>query len=150
MRGQTKFEFIFTVVIFAVVIFFAVTQMNTLFTAIVTDSRADVSKSLSTSVINILLKDDGEPPNWESNPGNAKWVGLANKPFILSKQKINQLQNDCSLLDSYNLQEYTLVIYNKTHRILFCGYESLETPTSIVIRYVLVDNGVGNVTLKVW
>jgi hypothetical protein len=150
MLGQTKFEFIFTVVIFAIVIFFAVSQVNILFTAIITDSTTDIAKTISTPVINLLVKDEGEPPNWESDPSNAKWVGLATDHFILSKQKVEELHNNCTLLNVYNLGEYNLVIYNKTHRILFCGYESLEIPKSIIIKYVFVDNDVGNVTLKVW
>ena len=150
MLGQTKFEFIFTVVIFTVIIFFAVSQINILFTAIITDSTTDIAKTISTPVINLLLKDEGEPPNWESDPSNAEWVGLATKPFVLSKQKVDELQNDCTLLNTYNLGEYNLIIYNKTHRILSCGYESLEIPKSIITKYVFVDSGVGNVTLKVW
>ena len=150
MLGQTKFEFIFTVVIFAMIIFFIVSQINILFTAIVTDSKTDITKTISMGVINLLLEDEGEPPNWESSPGNAEWVGLATEPYVLSKQKINEVQNDCSLLDDYNLGEYNLVIYNTTHRILSCGYEMLDIPVSIIIRYVFVDNDIGNVTLKVW
>jgi hypothetical protein len=150
MLGQTKFEFIFAVVIFAIIIFFAVSQINVLFTAIITDSTTDIAKTISTPVINLLLKDGGEPPDWESDPSNAKWVGLATDPFILSKQKVDELHNNCTLLNVYNLGEYSLVIHNKTHRILFCGYESLEIPKSIIIKYIFVDNDVGNVTLKVW
>lgn len=150
MLGQTKFEFIFTVIIFAIIIFFAVSQVNILFTAIITDSTTDIAKTISTPVINLLLKDEGEPPDWESDPSNTKWVGLATKPFVLSKQKVDELQNDCTLLNIYNLGEYNLMIYNKTHMILSCGYESLEIPKSIITKYVFVDNDVGNVTLKVW
>ncbi len=150
MLGQIKFEFIFAVVVFAIIIVFAVSQTNILFTAISVDSRTDILKTTTMSVINLLLKDEGEPSNWENNPPNTRWVGLAYSPFALSKQKINQLQNNCGLLDIYNLGEYSLVIYNETHRILFCGYSLAQTPITIVTRYVFVDNGIGNVTLKLW
>jgi len=150
MLGQIRIEFIFSVVIFCIILFFVVSQLNILFSAIITDSESDISKVIATNALTILLEDRGDPPNWQTNPENTKRVGLATEPFVLSKQKVNELNKNCSLLDNYNLKSYFLTIHNSTGQILSCGHNILDPPAAIVIRYAFVDNGVGNVTIKVW
>lgn len=150
MLGQTKFEFIFTVVIFAIIIFFAISQINILFTAIKTDAETDVSKSIATNAIVVLLEDRGDPPDWETDPPNAQRVGLAIKPYFLSRQKIQELNNRCDLLDNYNLKGYYLEILNSTQVALSCGYNMTSAPSAVVFRHILIEGDIGNVTLKVW
>jgi hypothetical protein len=150
MSGQIRIEFIFSVVIFCVILFFILSQLNILFSAIITDSESDISKVIATNAITVLLEDRGDPPNWQTNPGNTRWVGLAIEPYVLSKQKITELNKNCSLLDNYNLKFYFLIIYNSTSQILSCGHDILDPPVAVVMRYAFVDNGIGNVTIKVW
>ena len=168
MFGQIRIEFIFGIVIFALVIFYIVTQTNTLFSSLLTDSRSDTIKAKALNSIKILVEDVGDPPNWETvAPGNVKRVGLAYnqsyqpypfQPYNLSKSKILALESNCTntidlyknLLWNFELRGYRLKVYNSTHRILFCGFDSLEPPVAMETRYVFVDNGFGRVTLELW
>jgi hypothetical protein len=163
MYGQIKVEFIFGIVIFAMVIFFIVTQTNTLFSSLITDAKSDSLKAKASNAIEILVGDQGDPPNWETiaqaNPGNVKRVGLAyNQPYNLSRNKISSLSQNCTgtsdyyknLLSNFNLNAYTLKIYDSTGQILICGIESTEPPAVIETRYVIIGNDFGNVTLKLW
>ncbi len=171
MFGQIRIEFIFGIVIFALVIFYIVTQTNILFSSLLTDSRADTIKAKALNAIKILVEDVGDPPYWDnlaaSNPGSIKRVGLAYnqsyqpypfQPYNLSKNKILNLSSNCTntpdlyknLLWNFELRAYRLKVYNSTHRILFCGFDSLEPPVAMEIRYVFVDNGFGRMTLELW
>jgi hypothetical protein len=161
MFGQVRIEFIFGVVIFAVIIFYIVTQTNTLFSALLFDSRLDYLKAEATNTIKILVEDRGEPANWDmlavSSPGSIKRVGLANEPFFLSRSKVLNLSYNCSnsdvyknLLWSFSLKAYRLRVYNSTSRILLCGFDSLEPAAVTETRYVYIDNGFGTVVLDLW
>ena len=154
MIGQMRIEFIVGILIFAVVIVFIVSQTNTTFTNLLTDSKADISKAKNLNSITILTEDVGDPVNWESiaqsSPENVKRVGLAINPYNLSVSKINSLNLTCDLLNNFDLGSYRLKVYNSTHRLLFCGNEVLEPPTSIEIKYVKIGTDYGNVTLELW
>ncbi len=103
------------------------------------------------NTLTILLEDVGDPTDWDTKlEEEIKRVGLATTPYILSKQKINRLNTTCSLLNDYNLGAYFLEIYNQTNKILLCGFDILEAPSSVSTRYIVVDNSIGNITLKLW
>jgi hypothetical protein len=154
MKGQMRIEFIVGVLIFAVVIVFIVTQTNTTFTNLLTDSKTDILKAKNLNSITILTEDTGDPIDWESiaqsNPENVRRVGLATTPYMLSVSKINRLRSNCELLNNFYLGSYRLKIYNSTNQLLFCGYETLEPPRSIETRYVKIGNDYGNVSLELW
>jgi hypothetical protein len=97
MFGQIRIEFIVGILIFAVIIFFIVNQTNITFSTLLTDSRADILKTKASNAITILVEDKGEPPNWDSI--TVIRVGLANEPYSLSIDKINNLKSDCNLLE---------------------------------------------------
>ena len=164
MLGQIRVEFIFGIILFALIMFFIVTQTNTLFSSLLTDSRSDALKAKALNAIKILVEDKGNPENWDeiaqSNPANVKRVGLIyNQPYNLSKNKILNLSYNCSytadlyknLLWNFDLKAYRLKVYNSTnHQILFCGYDSLEPVTVMETRYVYIDGDYGRVTLEMW
>lgn len=163
MFGQIKVEFIFGLIVFALVIFFIVTQTNITFSSLLSDSRADALKAKAANVIKILVEDEGDPVDWDSevdggHPENVKRVGLADNPYTLDKNKVLSLNQNCSgtadiyknLLGNFNLNAYRLKIYNSTNQVLFCGFDSLEPPAVIEIRYIFIDNDFGNITLELW
>ena len=160
MFGQIRVEFIFGIIIFALIMFFIVTQTNTLFSSLLSDSRADALKAKASNAIRILVEDKGYPENWDTQPGSTKRVGLVyNQPYNLSKYKILNLSYNCSstadiyknLLWNFDLKAYRLKVYNSTHQIiLFCGFDSLEPVTVMETRYVFIDNEYGKVTLELW
>jgi hypothetical protein len=149
MFGQIRIEFIVGILIFAVIIIFIVNQTNITFSTLLTDSRADILKAKASNAITILVEDKGEPPDWETNPP-VRRVGLAYKPYSLSIDKIDKLETDCNLLDNFTLESYRLKIFNSTDQILFCGYDSLEPPIALEIKYVEIEGDYGNVSLELW
>ena len=151
MLGQIRIEFIAGILIFAIIIIFVVSQVNITFSTLLTDSRVDILKTKALNVITILVEDKGEPPDWDST--NVMRVGLANKPYNLNISKINELHLDsprCSLLDNFTLSSYRLKIYNSTHQLLFCGYDSLEAPIASELKYIEIEGDFGNVSLELW
>jgi hypothetical protein len=158
MLGQIRVEFIFGIILFALIMFFIVTQTNTLFSSLLTDSRSDALKAKALNAIKILVEDRGNPPNWNNTPGSTKRVGLAEQPYFLSKSKVITLNSNCTntpdiyknLLWNFELKAYRLKVYNSTHQILFCGYDSLEPVNVIETRYVYIDGDFGRVTLEMW
>jgi len=154
MFGQIRIEFVFGIIIFALIIFFIITQTNTLFSSLLTDSRTDAVKAKASNAIKILVEDNGDPPNWETLPdASVKRIGLAyNQPYNISKNKVIRLStlNNCTLLNNFDLKAYRLKVYNSTQQILFCGFDSLEPVTVMETRYIFVDGDFGNVTLELW
>jgi len=160
MLGQIRVEFIFGIIIFAILITFIITQTNTLFSSLLTDSRSDNLKAKAANAIKILVEDKGDPQNWDAMPvSDVKRTGLVyNQPYNLSKNKILNLSYNCSntadlygnLLWNFNLKAYRLKVFNSTDQILFCGFDSLEPPLVIETRYIFVDNDFGKITLEMW
>jgi len=153
MLGQLRVEFIFGLMLFILLIFFIITQINVLFTSLVTDSKADKLKSKSINAVKILVEDKGYPQNWWNVPdANIKRVGLAGQPYNLSINKINRLAspNNCTLLDNFNLRAYRLKISNSTHQLLMCGIDSLEPATVIEVKKVYINGDMGTVSLELW
>ena len=153
MFGQIRIEFIIGVVIFVLVMFFVASRTNAVLSRILWESRSDVLKAKAINVMTILIEDKGDPENWYSlADSSVKRVGLAEKPYNLSKEKINRLSspNNCTLLNNFDLKSYRLKIYNSTNLILFCGFDSLEPVTVVVQKYVFIDNAFGNISLELW
>jgi hypothetical protein len=155
MRGQMRIEFIVSLVLFVLIIVYIVSQTNSLFSSLLTDSRIDNLKAKSFNVMKVLVEDVGNPQDWQTvSDSSIKRIGLVNnyQPYNLSKAKINRLAsgNNCSHLEKFDLKAYRLKIYNSTHRILFCGFDSLEPPTATEIKYVFIDGGFGNISLELW
>ena len=161
MLGQIRIEFIFGMILFSILIFFIVTQSNTMFSSLLVDSKSDALKTKAANVIKILVEDSGDPPTWEniamSSPGNVKRVGFAITPYNLSRQKVQNLSYNCSNFDSYNnllgnfeMKAFRLRVYNSTQQILNCGFQSLEPISVTETRYVFIDNEYGRVVLELW
>jgi len=161
MLGQIRIEFIFSVIVFTVIIFFIITQTNTLFSSLLVDSKSDALKTKASNVIQILVEDKGDPPNWDTiartNPNGVKRVGLAYNPYNLSKTKVLNLSYNCSGSDPYknilwnfNLNAYKIRIFNSTHQILSCGLQTSEPGAVMETKYVFIDGGYGKLILELW
>lgn len=154
MKGQMRIEFAAGILVFAVLIVFIVNQTNITFTNLLTDSKTDISKTKNLNSITILAEGKGDPPDWDlvaqSSPEDVKRVGLAYSPYNLSINKINNLSSNCDLISNFYLGSFRLRIYNSTHSLLFCGYETMEPPISIEVKYVKIEDDYGNITLELW
>jgi len=134
MRGQTRIEFIFAIVIFSIVIFYIATQINTVFSSIISDYEINSLKAKAlNSIINLVETEL-----------------ISNKPYKLSKEKVNNLNQNCDLLNNFSLETYRLKIYNSTDLLLFCGFDSLKPPKVFVMKYVIIEDDLGNMTLELW
>lgn len=151
MIGQIRVEFIFAVVIFGLIIFFVASQINTMLMITLTTSKSDDLRAKGISVMTALVEDRGEPEDWYDSPENAKRIGLVDRlPYSLSTIKITKLNEDCTLLDYFDLKGYRLKIYQEEQQVLFCGYESLAPPTTIITKNVFIDSTTGNISLELW
>ncbi|OGI12210.1 hypothetical protein A3K64_02665 [Candidatus Micrarchaeota archaeon RBG_16_36_9] len=76
---------------------------------------------------------------------------ITDKPYIVSQEKVYNLSQNCNNFDiTFNLKDYRLKIYNSTHLLLLCGIQSSKPPRVFVIKSVLIENELGNITLEVW
>ena len=150
MKGQVKLEFIFGVVMFAIVIFWVVSQINTVYAGIGSDSRNDVLRAKAYNIMSYLAEGSGDT-NWES-AASPESIGLAynNQPYNLSENKIDKLNSNCSLLDNYNLGAYRIIIEDDSGELLFCGSQSISQIRIIITRSVWVEDRYGNMTVEVW
>lgn len=145
MKGQIKIEFVLGVVVFAMIIFYVASQINNAFLATNVDSKLDVLKARSISLMDALTKNSE--------------IGLALESGNLNKTKIEIWNNQsCSELDRYRLGGYRLIISetDETKPLLFCGYVGISSIRTNVIRSVKITNettGVtnyGNITMEMW
>lgn len=150
MKGQVKIEFIFGVVMFAVVIFWVVSQINIVYAGIGSDSNNDVLRAKAYNIMSYLGEGGGES-GWESS-SSPEWIGLAydNQPYNLSENKIDKLNANCTLLDDYNLGAYRIIIADSSGELLFCGSESIAPIRITVTRSIWIENRYGNMTVEVW
>ncbi len=75
---------------------------------------------------------------------------LANRPYNLSEEKVEDLNENCDMLDKFDIDPYRLRIYKSTELVLFCGIDSLKPPKVSIMKYILVGNVLGNLTLELW
>ncbi len=150
MKGQVKLEFIFGVVMFAIVIFWVISQINTVYAGVGTDSRNDVLRAKGYNIMSYLAEGSGET-NWESST-SPKLIGLAydNQPYNLSENKIDKLNSNCSLLDDYNFGAYRITIQDDSDELLFCGSQSISQLRIMITRSVWIEDRYGNMTVEVW
>jgi hypothetical protein len=149
MKGQTRVEFIFGIILFCVLIFFIVSQINTVFSSIINDYNTNNVKAEAESVIGILSNYKGYPENWNA-ASHPQTLGLLDSSSrYLSNTKIDALNMSCDMMDNLT-SNYRLQIYNTSGLILFCGSETLKPPKVIVSKKVLIGLSLGNITLELW
>lgn len=156
MKSQAKIEFLVTTFIFLVFIVFSSKFFSDNVTKIVYDLKMERIKAQAENVIEILVYEKGIPENWYLNPdpNSISRIGLAsNKPYVLSEEKIQVLNNNCGLFkESFNIPNYRLIIIDDQGNILLnCGIKS--NIGAHFERYVLINSTVlkkGRVILDIW
>lgn len=148
MKGQIKLEFIFAVVMFAMIIFWVVSQINTSYASVGSDSRNDMLRAKAYTLIAYLAEGSGDA-GWESSQ-EPKSVGLAyeNQPYNLSSYKISKL--NCSLLNNYSLGAFRITIQDDDETLLSCGPIGVSLMTISITRNVYIEGEYGNITAEVW
>ncbi len=145
MKGQVKIEFVLGAVIFAVIIFYVASQINTAFLSAVSDSRIDSLKAESITVLELLAKD------------SERGLAYPNQPNRLNRTRIDEWEtnkganNNCMQLNELDLGGYRLVISHETDGVVLrCGFVGISTIRTSVVRPVKIGNAYGNMTLEMW
>lgn len=147
MKGQAKVEFILGVVVFAFIIFYVASQINTVFLSVTVDSKLDILKSRSISLMDVLTKNSE--------------MGLAMERGNLNATRIAEWANTtppCAQLERYHLGGYRLTLYEEDEAgpVLLCGYVGLAGLRTNVVRAVRITNETsgltryGNMTIEMW
>ena len=158
MKGQVRIEFIIGIVIFAAIIFFLSSQITILFSTVVQDANRESLKGKAITALTVLLEDEGDPVNWESQPtGNIIRVGLADEPYKLNNNKLTRLRNECSLLERYELGKYRLIFENyvitrtgQSLDFIICGSANIGLPVVSVARNVYINGIYTKATLELY
>ncbi len=98
-----------------------------------------------------LIRTQGEPSDWEENLSNARGIGLAIRPNILSSAKLLALNSSYDSLSELLLPtgEYEITIRNSSGIV----YQTGKTPVGEVTRVdriVKINNSYYLFTLKGW
>jgi len=142
MRGQIKVEFVLAVVVFAFVTLVVMTQLNSTFNIIASDSKTDTVRTKANDLINLLVED----PQWMS----------AGQPYNLSKSKISVIDlnrdatGQCSSFIPMRLGGYRLTVANSTHTLLRCGAAGVGSGAVSIARAVWIENDYGIITVEMW
>ena len=110
MFGQIRIEFVFGLIIFTLVIFFIVTQINTVISTTLSDARINSLKAKANSIIEILINDGGYPDNWvifsnqNWNKRRAIEIILSSKELINQQVRINVSRDPYMKLDFSDLR----------------------------------------------
>ena len=132
-KGQTRIEFIFGIIVFSILVFYVVSQINASFSTQIAEYETYTLNAKATNAVKYLAETE-----------------LASRPYNLSTAKLNALRTNCGAVDSLDLGSYHLSIYNTSGVEVECGIGSLKAPKSSVSKYVIVRNAIGNMTLEIW
>ena len=110
-------EFVLSVAVFLLIVSVLSYNILSSLPGFHSESVKDITRSKAYQVSEILLKDEGEPSDWNTKPiGNIKRIGLSGgQPFILNEDKITELYDLCTdnyeeVLGLFGLEKNTLII----------------------------------------
>lgn len=149
-KGQIKFDFIFALLFFAIMVFYIGVQVNSTLVSSLTDSKLDTLKSQTDTILNILVSTPGSPGNWESlTESQISRIGLAPAPYNISSSKLNKLKNNCDLMKKFGDIDYRLTISSGSTVLLSCGYGGPRVTSKSEVP-VLVSGKYGKAVLEMW
>jgi len=144
MKSQVSFvEFIATFLIFITFVAYYSLQLSNFVPRYIGLLEKEVKNSACFQISEILLKDKGEPENWEETPLSVERIGLSSgKKLYLSYEKIEAMQSLCD--DNYTFvveslgseHNFSVTIIRKTDGsvILHC-YPTHGSPSSSIRRF---------------
>ncbi len=153
-KGQIKFDFIFALVFFTILIFYVSMQVNGAFSASISDSETDTMKSAASSILGILATTAGSPENWETLIGtpsenDINRIGLASSPYVISSAKLSALKLNCALMEKFGKINYKLTVYDGNGILLSCGYGGPRVTGKSEIP-VIVNGMHGKIVMEMW
>lgn len=166
-RGFIEVEFIISVMLFLTVIVFIVVSISREIPSLENMANIDNIRANGYAVSQMLLFDKGEPQNWGAltEYDRIKRIGLSSgEPYILSMDKINNLENFCrdrgyqNLMAMFNQNEINITVKYlgdcpaDCSLVKSCGIGA-EKPVAvkfIINRFGVADDRIVNVTVTIY
>lgn len=162
MRGQLGFEFYFALVTFVMLTIFIFFQLISYYPEYFRQLEYQELKAETWQISELLVNDPGEPINWQTNPEQAKRLGLNDeqqaKTNLLSVQKARAFDNLCDdeydkLLEklSTSRQVSVFLVDNESNVLISCSATGKVSRNVVnLTRIVGLNNGrYGDLVLQV-
>jgi len=137
LKGQlVKIEFVFGVVIFALIIFFIGSQVNTNVSSVTSDSKYDELRAEAINNLNFIISD----------------LSYDNEPYVLQDSKIDtanqkDAEGRCPYFENLGMIGYRIVINDPSGELLRCGGVSYSYYT--ITKNIFIENRNGTITYEV-
>lgn len=160
MKLQLSYEFYISLLIFITMILLISNQIISYRNSYFREIRKDLLMTEAYKLSQILVSDEGEPKNWETNIDIAKRVGLLKsgslKTNLLSYNKVYQFNNLCrnnyeslkKLLD-FEYDFSVILITNQGDYLIDC-VRSFGEEVFKIERIVALDDGKTYGVLRIW
>jgi hypothetical protein len=142
-------DFIVAFFIFASIFLVNHQAWNSIETKLENTESTHFFKTSIYNIVETLIKTNGEPFNWEENPGSLISIGLADKENILSNEKLVALNNTDYNLTRNQLGNYQITIQNDSDTI----YRTGATPNGSIVRVeriIKINNSYYSFIFKGW
>lgn len=162
-RGQMSLEYLVAFLLFTSVLIYLSFQVSDVLPKLEAQSRKDILISKASRVTGSLIKNPGNPTNWNGSGVEADRYGLAVEPYKLSLDKITDFNTSCNGNYSYtneklglNSSDFMLIVYNMSsnseREIIRCGQRVPEgVSTGSIDRYSCLENGnIVRMVFKIW
>ena len=150
MKGQVKIEFLLGIVVFAVIIFYVGSQIGTAFTSLNTDTKLDILKAKSVTVLDILTKDSVNGLALEDPVNKLSIINNLDETRIAEWDANRGPNGECLDMEKFDLDGYRLVINKADTEVLFCGFVGITRIRSNAVRFVKIGAEYGDITLELW
>lgn len=143
----------FAVILFIIFLIAFFVQFNNMQQRLADSINFENLELASIQITETLVKNPGTPTNWENNPTNVRVIGLASSDRILSKTKIEALQNLSyeQIKQGMNIEdkEFYLLIRNNENVFLELGNTTFKSAATIH-RIVTYENQEATLDLSLW
>ncbi|MCD6215992.1 MAG: hypothetical protein J7J92_02875 [Candidatus Aenigmarchaeota archaeon] len=153
MKGDTNIEFILSAGVFLIVVAFLSFHILSFVPIFHSESRANILKSKTFQVSEMLIMSTGSPQNWDESEvtiNDMKKIGLTvGEDYVLDKNKIDKLQNWCNnyyrtVINLSNLDYRMSLIINMTdidgNSIMLCAPEGISYKNkNWIYRFAIID-----------
>jgi len=158
MKAQLNIDFILAVTLFIIALLFVLyTVMQNGF-LLRTEADNEQKRLLGYAISQLIIFDKGYPENWNSLE-NIQKFGLSLSPYILSRDKINAI-NNCSyenykkikdLLSIPPENDFLLIITNQNNLIISkCGVEHKLREIFWIRRFAILDGNIVKISIGIY
>jgi hypothetical protein len=160
-KGQFSIEYLVAFLLFASVILYLSFQVAGVLPSVRKSSQRNMRISKAHRITEELIRTEGYPGNWENIAGDPEKYGLAHRPYVLHKDKVQDFNSSCN--SDYelvkeklglNLNDFKIVMYNVSSgtEIIDCGKSRIPKGVSVeeFERYCIFRGYEMRMVLKIW